>query len=117
MSLPPEDLQAELRAGVQPERTSLAWSRTLLTLAAAVGLVGVHGYVSDVTPTLSVAAMSAAGLTLLLGSPISRRRLATIHRSITELGTVPAAGPTLALTAVTALVAVVGLIAITNPSW
>lgn len=113
----PQDLQAELRAGVQPERTSLAWSRTLLALAAAVGVIGVHGYVCDVTPALSVAAMSMAALALLLGSLIARRRLASIHRTIADLGTAPSAGPTFALAAVTAVVAIVAIAAITSASW
>lgn len=117
MSLSPEELQAELRKGAQPERTSLAWSRTLLVLAATFGIIGIHSYESGVWIAIPAVALTCSGTALVTGSIVAHARLRAIHHIIIEQRNVAAVLPTLLMSGVTVLVSVVALLAITNPSW
>jgi len=92
--------------GAQPERTMLAWQRTVLALAAASGLatrltadeLGAVGVVGGLTGIgLSVAAYLAAS-----------RRYGRAHRSLAESGRLPGDGTALALIVAAAVLLSVG---------
>lgn len=117
MRLSRQQLDVELRRGAQPERTSLAWMRTLLVLGAALGLIGVHGYVSGISPVLAGVSLASAAAVLLTGSALAHRRLHHIERGIRERMAVQSLAPTLTVTVATVTVAVIALLAITSPSW
>lgn len=117
MSLTPEELAVELRKGAQPERTSLAWSRTLLVLAATFGVIGIHGYVSGVSLVIPATALVFAAAALLTGTLVAQARLRSIHRVITEQRTVATAFPMLIVSLAVAFVALIALLAISSPSW
>lgn len=117
MSLTPEELAVELRRGVQPERTSLAWSRTLLVLAATFGVIGIHGYVSGVSMAIPATALVFAAAALLSGTLIAQHRLHSIHCVISEQRTVATAFPMLLVSLTVAFVALIALLAISSPSW
>lgn len=117
MNMSREELAFELRKGVQPERTSLAWSRTFLVLAAVFGLIGVHGYVTGVPIAIAAVAMAGAAAALLAGSWVAHTRLRSIHRVIEERLAVAAAVPTFLVTAASVVVSLIALLAIASPSW
>jgi len=92
-------------AGLQPERTFLAWTRTACSLAV-VGLLGLRWAGGLGAALLLVAVLGAAGMLGLLAT--TRRRARRLGGALTGAGrgTPPAAAQVLGLTAV---VAVLGL--------
>lgn len=93
--------------GLQPERTTLAWSRTMLSLlvASAVGLRWLPHYGPAVLalPLLTVA---AAGTVVLTARRRHTRSVHGIHRESTGA----AVGPVIGMTLVCVALGVVGLV-------
>jgi len=106
------DLHREMGAGLQAERTSLAWSRTLIVLAAVFGIVSAHGFLAGQPWPLFAAPACLAGVILATSSPVSRMRLDTVTRLIQRNRTVTATVPTLALAIVTTSASALALIPI-----
>jgi uncharacterized membrane protein YidH (DUF202 family) len=106
------DLRSELGAGLQPERTSLAWSRTLIVLGAVFGIVSAHGFLAGQPWPLFAAPACLAGVILATSAPISRRRLDSITRQIQRSRSVTAAVPTMSLAIVTTSASALALIPI-----
>lgn len=117
MTPTPQELDVEIRKGAQPERTSLAWSRTLLVLAATFGVIGIHGYVSGVSMAIPAAAIMLAAAALLTGTLVAQARLRSIHLDLAERRSVATAVPMLGVAMATAFVALLALLAISSPSW
>ncbi|MGY1640793.1 DUF202 domain-containing protein [Geodermatophilus sp. SYSU D00703] len=98
-------------AGLQAERTALAWRRTALALA--VGAVGAGRLAA---PVVGAVAVGLAGLGLVQAVSVAataQRRYRTVHRSLTargDLTAVRAAG--LPIAALTLSAVTVGLLAL-----
>jgi hypothetical protein len=60
-------------AGGQAERTALAWTRTLITMAAVIALVAIHANVNDLPALAVVTVMVVSGGLLLSTSAVARR--------------------------------------------
>ncbi|MDI1289718.1 MAG: hypothetical protein PSX37_07205 [bacterium] len=94
-------------AGSDAERTSLAWSRTLIAFAAVVGLIGVRAALVDaplwvIVPILMV----SVGLLLANGVVTSRSLGRAQHDMVSGARTIQAAPAFTAAVATTALAAV-----------
>jgi len=98
--------------GLQPERTSLAWSRTLVVLAAIFGIIGVHALVTSQPLPLILAPTATAAAVLIGSTPIARRRLDIIKRDMHRHTAVSAATPTIAVSGLTTLASMLALITI-----
>lgn len=61
-------------ASLQPERTGLAWNRTLVVLAIAFGILGVHAFHDGVHAAATAVCGLIAALVLVLSSPFARAR-------------------------------------------
>ncbi len=106
------DLRREMGVGLQAERTSLAWSRTLIVLAAIFGIISAHGFLADQPWPLVAAAACLAGVILATSSPVSHRRLYSITSEVRRNTTVTATVPTVVLAFVTTSASVIALITI-----
>ena len=63
----PETTYGPDSAGSQAERTALAWSRTIISMAAVVAFVAIHGGIEG-APLPAVVALTAVAGALLLAA-------------------------------------------------
>jgi uncharacterized membrane protein YidH (DUF202 family) len=75
----------------QPERTALAWSRTLIGLAGVVGFLAVHAALGGTSLPVSVTLFMLAAATLISSSKVSRRTWVIANAAMD--GTRPASRP------------------------
>ena len=106
------DLRREMEVGLQAERTSLAWSRTLIVLAAIFGILSAHGFLADQPWQLIAATTCLAGVILATSSRVCRMRLDSITREIQRHRTVTATVPTVVLAFMTTSASALALITI-----
>ena len=101
-----------MSTGLQAERTSLAWSRTLVVVAAIFGIISVHALVTTQPWPLTLATTATAAAVLTGSTPIARRRLDIIKRDLHRHTAVRAATPTVAVSGLTSLASILALITI-----
>jgi hypothetical protein len=96
-------LNAPFDPGLQPERTSLAWQRTLLALA--VGMLAASRGLLPVLGPVSYAIAGAGLVVLLLLAMAVHRRYRRVHEGLTSpASTLPGAGRLVAAAAILAVV-------------
>lgn len=105
-------LPSDMSIGLQAERTSLAWSRTLVVVAAVFGIISLHALVISQPWPLTLATTATAAAVLTGSTPIARRRLDIIKRDIHRHTAVSAATPSIAVSCLTSLASVLALITI-----
>ena len=106
------DLPSDIGAGLQAERTSLAWSRTLVVVAALFGIISVQALVTSQPWPLTLATTATAAAVLTGSTPIARRRLNIIKRDMHRHTALSAATPSIAVSGLTSLASVLALITI-----
>ena len=100
-------------AGFQPERTGLAWNRTLVVLAATFGIMGVHAFRDGMHIALTVASGFLAALVLVLSSPLARSRSRRARELLVGATRSLSPTPLLALSVVVSALALASLALIT----
>ena len=79
-----DQLAADIASGAQPERTALAWSRTLVLIAALNGVIALNGLLTGES-LARLAVPCAIGALALGGAPyLSHRRLRVIHADLVD---------------------------------
>lgn len=68
-------------AGLQAERTGLAWSRTSLAVAGNGALLGAREIAHPTEPTLALVAAALAGVLAVVVAVYGRRRAAALRRT------------------------------------
>lgn len=104
------EIEADFANGLQPERTSLAWSWTLMLLAGVLGLIAVHAVLSMQTPIPGFAIAGCAGIVLVANHALAHRRLTVIHAQLRSHVAVNALGQALALATLVSAVGALALI-------
>lgn len=95
-------------AGLQPERTLLAWRRTALALAV-IGAVGIRMAVDDLGVTAVVVGAGAV-IVAAVSYVSATRRYRTTHEEMAADGTPPGmGGPALLMVAAVASIGLLGL--------
>lgn len=100
--------------GLQPERTGLAWTRTMVSLAIVIGLLGAHAYHHGRLAPVLVLAVGAAFALVVLSSPVAHWRMRQARRHMAQ-GVSPLSGGLLLL--VSAVVVVASLAGLLVVAW
>lgn len=111
-SIDADQLHADLTMGLQIERTSLAWNRTLVVLASIFGLIAVHALVTTLAWPLAIGCSLIAAGILASAVMVAHRRLRQLRRQIRSHLAVNATAQALVLTVAAAFASVLALIAI-----
>lgn len=94
----------------QPERTGLAWVRTMVALAGTWGLVaihfGQHGWLAA-----AIASVALAGILLIVAGHLARARIRRAHAAMTGRRTVPEPIRMLSMSLLTVAAAIAALAA------
>ena len=94
----------------QPERTGLAWVRTLVAVAGTWGLVAVHFAQHGWMPA-TLASAALAGAILVIAGSLARARIRRAQAAMAGTRTVPEPLAMLGMTALTVAAAVAALAA------
>lgn len=96
--------------GLQPERTGLAWTRTLVSFAIVVGLLGAHAYHHGRIAPVLVVAMALALALVVLSSPVSHWRMRLARRHMAQGASPLSGGLLLVVSAGTVAASLAGLL-------
>ena len=93
----------------QPERTGLAWNRTLVVLAVAFGILGVHALHDGVHVAATTICAALAAIVLVVSSPFARARAREARDMLAGSTRMTSPMPLLLLSAVASLLALASL--------
>lgn len=108
----PETTYGPDSAGSQAERTALAWSRTIISMAAVVAFVAIHGGIEGAPLPAVVALTAVAGALLLAASATTRRIWSRAVEAMSGRRGAPNPVATATVAAASALVAALALLSI-----
>jgi uncharacterized membrane protein YidH (DUF202 family) len=97
-------MHSDDEVGMQPERTGLSWTRTLISFAIVVGLLGAHAYHHGRIAPLLIVAMALALALVIMSSPMSHWRMRVARRHM-EHGSSPLSGGLLLVVSAAAVAA------------
>lgn len=98
--------------GLQPERTGLAWNRTLVVLAIAFGILGVHAYRDGLHVGTVVVSGVIATAIVMFSSPFGRKRSELAAELMTGTRRLLSPVPLLIMAAVTGALALASFVLI-----
>lgn len=107
-----DQLAADIARGVQPERTALAWSRTLVLVAAINGVIALNGLLTGENLARLALPCAVGALALAAAPYLSHRRLRAIHADLAAGQSVVSLRPMVALTAVAAALSAFALVVV-----